>query len=286
MNPRSRNIIRGLVAALTVALAVAPVTGQTRTADPFSWEGVVAPGGTVEIKGVNGSITAVNSAGSGVVVEATRTGRRSDPTEVQIVVIEHAGGVTVCAVYPSALLQRNECGPGDEGRLGARNNDVQVAFRVQVPASSNLAAKTANGAVSVVGVTREVVANSTNGDVRVDGGSAVTARTTNGSVSIRTGGFASARSTNGSISAELTSLPPGGGPMSFSTTNGAITLRLPANANAEVSASTTNGGIQSDLPVMLRGSATRNRLQGTIGSGGREIELRTTNGRIRLERSS
>jgi hypothetical protein len=286
MNSSSKYALRGVFIAITVAIGVTPLTGQTRTADPFRWDGSVAPGSTVEIKGVNGSIRAVSATGSSVVVDAVRTGRRNDPTEVEIVVVEHAGGVTVCAVYPSALLQRNECLPGDEGRIGARNNDVQVAFTVQVPATANFSARTANGAVSAVGLTREVVATSTNGDVNVEGGTEVLARTTNGSVSIRTSGSASARSTNGSISADHTGLTEGEGPLTFSTTNGPITLRLPANTNATINASTTNGGIESDLPVTVQGNLRRNRLMGTIGTGGRTIELRTTNGRIHLERSS
>ena len=35
-------------------------------------------------------------------VTATKTGRKSNPAEVEIRVVEHAEGVTICAVYPPA----------------------------------------------------------------------------------------------------------------------------------------------------------------------------------------
>jgi DUF4097 and DUF4098 domain-containing protein YvlB len=72
--------------------------------------------------------------------------------------------------------------------------------------------------------------------------------------------------------------------VSLRTTNGAITLRLPEGTNASIDARTSNGAIRSDLPVTI-GSSSRNRLQGTLGRGGPTIEMRTTNGAIRLERS-
>ena len=44
---------------------------------------------------------------------AQRTGRRNDPEDVRLEVVEHAGGVTICAVYPSKDAARpNECRPG------------------------------------------------------------------------------------------------------------------------------------------------------------------------------
>jgi hypothetical protein len=261
-----------------------PLSGQT-TAPTFTWDGVLADGETLEIKGVNGSIQAVPASGSRASVVATRSARRSDPTEVEIVVVEHSEGITICAVYPSSGLNRNECLPGDEGRLGARNNDVQVEFTVQVPAEVDFVARTTNGEVNTISLAGRVEAYSTNGDVAIDGASSAIARTTNGSVVIRSAGEADAHTTNGEIEAYLQDLSAAT-PLDFSTTNGSITVGLPSTTNASIDARTTNGRITSDLPITVQGSMRRNRLEGMIGNGGREIRLRTTNGSIRLERSS
>jgi hypothetical protein len=276
-----------LMAAVMVSSCVGiagpfPAEAQRRTADPFNWEGTLEPGQTLEIKGVNGPIRAIAASGRVARIEATRTARRSDPDEVEIAVVEHSGGVTICAVYPASGGRANECLPGDEGRISARRNDVDVAFTVEVPASVAFLAKTTNGSIEAQGLTGVVEARSTNGNVRVAGGERVIARTTNGSIAIRSAGEADARTTNGQIEARLGSLA-GSGPLDFSTTNGSIVLDVPAGSNFEVDAQTSNGSIETDFPILVQGRISRNSLSGRIGEGGRQIRLRTTNGRISIE---
>src|SRR6185503_3126326 len=107
--PPHMNALFPLVA--TLLLAGAPHTPQR--GDDFEWKGTLRAGKTIEIVGVNGSIDASGSAGSEVQVTASKDGRRSDPREVEIVVVEHADGVTICAVYPSARRgEENECKAG------------------------------------------------------------------------------------------------------------------------------------------------------------------------------
>jgi hypothetical protein len=270
---------------LIAMAAPALLDAQVRQAESFEWQGRIASGGTLEIKGVNGPVSAVPASGTTARVRASRTGRRSDPAEVEIAVVEHAGGVTICAVYPSRGLRRNECRPGSEGRIGALNNDVQVSFIVEVPATADFVAQSTNGPVTAENLAGSVTGHTTNGDIRIQGGSRAFARTTNGSVTIRTSGEAVARTTNGKIVAHIGDLS-GHTPLSFSTTNGSITLGIPDGASATIDAGTTNGRIHTDFPITMQGSLSRTRLAGTIGEGGRTIQLRTTNGGIRIERTS
>src|SRR6188508_707123 len=129
------------------------VSGPARTSE-FRWQGKLAAGKTLEIKGVNGSIR-VETGGDQVELVAMRRGRRNDPTEVRIVAVEHAGGTTVCAVYPSTD-GRNECAPGDGGRMNVKNNDVNVDFTVKVPKGVKVVARTVNGEVEAAGLTGDV----------------------------------------------------------------------------------------------------------------------------------
>ncbi|MQA91999.1 MAG: DUF4097 family beta strand repeat protein [Gemmatimonas sp.] len=266
--------------ALTLTSHVA--MAQRTTAEPFAWEGSLVAGQTLEIKGVNGSIDAVPTTNGTARVEAVRSGRRNDPNEVEIAVVEHAGGATICAVYPSSGSRANECLPGDAGRISSRRNDVQVEFTVAVPDGVALVANTTNGSIEAEGLTGPIVAHSTNGDVRVEGGARVIARTTNGSITIASAGEADARTTNGQITARLGSMTSTD-PLDFRTTNGSITLDVPPDANFDIDASTSNGGIETALPITVQGRLGRNNLTGRIGSGGREVRLRTTNGRISIE---
>ena len=59
-------------------------------------------GQQVEIRGINGSIHAEPALGNDVEVVAHKTGQPSDDVAaIEVQVVEHDGGVTFCAVYPS-----------------------------------------------------------------------------------------------------------------------------------------------------------------------------------------
>lgn len=239
------------------------------SAAEFRWQGRVAPGLSVEIKGVNGDISAEAASGSEVEVVANRKAARSDPNSVNLKVVEHAGGVTVCAVYPSDDPDNpNTCEPGRGGRMSVRNNDVQVDFSVKVPAGVAFNGRTVNG---------EIKASSLAGNV--------VSHTVNGAIQISTSGYAEAKTVNGEISAKIgdANWPDS---LEFKTVNGEILLDLPANLNTEVKADTFNGEISTDFPLSLLGKMSRKHLSGRIGNGGRELVLKTLNGSIKLRRAS
>jgi len=52
--------------------------------DSFEWSGTIAQGDEIEIKGVQGSITATGTSGGQVEVRATKSGSQDDPAEVTI----------------------------------------------------------------------------------------------------------------------------------------------------------------------------------------------------------
>lgn len=256
--------MKGLSRA-ALAIAIAPTLA---VAEDFVWHGQVAAGRTLEVKGVNGGIEATGGSGQAE-VRAIKTARRSDPNDVEIKVIEHADGVTICAVYPTPhdrLGRANECRPGEGGNMSTRDNDVQVKFIVRVPAGVRFTAKTVNGGIDAKGL---------EADVR--------AHTVNGSVKLETGGRAEAQTVNGSIDASM-GRADWDGKNEFKTVNGAIHLDLPGDLSTQVSAKTVNGDIETDFPLTVKGRFSRRSLSGTIGGGGRELELETVNGGIRLSR--
>lgn len=242
---------------------------RSASSDEFRWNGRVAAGRAVEIKGINGNVQAEASSSGEVEVTAIKSGRRSDPKEVEIRVVEHGGGVTICAVYPSGDPNRpNDCQPGEAGHSSVHDNDVHVEFKVSVPQGVRFRGRTVNGNVET-------------GALRSD----VEATTVNGSIKISAAGIAQAKTVNGSITASLSSAN-WTSPLEFKTVNGGITLDLPSDTSAQVSADTLNGDISTDFPLTVLGKVSRRHLTGTIGSGGRELSLKTVNGNIRLRRSS
>jgi len=256
---------------LRLAAAAAVLAAGAASAAPaqdFTWEGRVAPGQAVEIKGTNGDVKAGPAAGDRVEVTAVKKARRSDPAAVEVKVVPHAGGVTLCAVYPTpAGRSPNECRPGEGGRMSVQDNDVSVTFTVRVPAGVRFVGRTVNGGIDADGLAGDVEAHTVNGGVRVGTSGAVQAETVNGSITASVG------------------QSDGTEPLSFKTVNGSIALDLPAGAGAELRASTVNGDIQSDFPVAGQGRVSRRRLAGTIGGGGRELSLETVNGSIRIRQA-
>src|SRR3954449_10290581 len=109
------------------AVAALLFTASGAAAQDFRWHGAIPQGASIEIKGVNGDVRAEPSGSNEVEVTAEKRARRDDPASVQIQVVPHAGGVTICAVYPSRDGSRpNECQPGAGGRMNVQNNDVTV----------------------------------------------------------------------------------------------------------------------------------------------------------------
>jgi hypothetical protein len=251
------------------ALAAAAPAGHAQAQAPQApqvWKGTVPQGSAIEIKGVNGGITATAASGGEVEVAAVMRGRRSNPADVKLDIIQHADGVTICAVYPSADGRPNECQPGEGGRMNVRDNDVTVAFTVRVPAGIRFVGRTVNG------------------DVKADGLSgAVAVHTVNGDVGFSTTGHGEAATVNGSITASLgSSLWTDA--IKFHTVNGSVTVDLPADASTDVDVTTVNGGISTDFPLTVSGRISPKRLRGTIGAGGRSLAVETVNGSVSIRK--
>jgi hypothetical protein len=232
----------------------------------FNWRGQLGSGQALEIRGVNGEINATASGSGDAEVHATKSANRSDPSQVRVVVVPHAGGVLVCAVYPTrAGSEPNTCELGPKNRSNTDNNDTMVRFDIKVPAGVKFVGRTVNG---------DVTAESLNGDAE--------GHTVNGSVKVSATGTAIANTVNGSLDVTMGRAEFGDG-AKFSTVNGGITLRVPSYLNAHLTASVMNGSIESDLPIIVTGTVSRRKVEGTIGNGGQELQLSTVNGSIRLK---
>jgi len=253
------------------------LVSQEPQGDRFSWHKRVPAGKTIDVRDINGNISAEAASGAEVEVTAVkRAGRHGDPRDVRIVVEDDSdGGATICVVYPN---QRNREGCDQRGSGRRHNddwddndrNDTQVDFTVKVPAGVVLAA------------------NAVNGDVEAHGlGAAVSAHSVNGSVDIETSaGDASAESVNGSVHAVVRGT--GTTPLRFASVNGTVDVTLPRGLDADFDASTVNGSINSDFEITVQGgfAMRRSSLRGRIGRGGRTLHMSSVNGQIRLRAAS
>ena len=255
------------IAFVTLTLGLTLRPGALGAQGGFHWSGRLAPGKRLEIQGVNGDIRASAAAGDEVEVSARKHAPRGDTAAVEIQVVPFEDGVAICAVYPTPVraAEPNSCTPGRR-HSNTENNDVVVDFTVRIPAGVTLSAATVNGLVDAEGV---------------DG--SVHARTVNGGIQIATARYADATTVNGSITAAL-----GRGDWSdalaFRTVNGSIALTLPATLSTDVRTETVNGDITSAFPLLVSGHIGPRRVRGTIGTGGRALDVRTVNGGITLNK--
>lgn len=224
-------------------------------ADDYHWRGPIARGSLIEIRGINGDVRAEPSTSGEVEVDAKVEGE-SSASRVQVHLMRHENGVTICTVFPGDKV----CRPlGDDGP-GARVN-----FVVRVPEGVNFFGSTVNGGVEADSLKSDVQAYTINGQVRVS-----------------TTGTVQARTVNGSITASLLK-PFWSKAPELSTVNGGIRLVLPPSANAAVQAATKNGKILTEFPA--KGKVTDQEVIGRIGGGGgRPLILRSVNGTIELKR--
>ena len=263
-------IILGIL--LLVGNAPARAQGEKRTVfteNDFHWQANLKSGQTLEIIGRNGGIDATGATGDAAQVEATKE-NHGDANEVFVEVVEYADGVTICAMYEKdAQPGRCHRGGADSDHHGWswHSNHTKLNFNVKVPRGVLLKAMTTNGGIR-----------------GRDLNSVVEASTTNGNVDVATSEWASGRTTNGGVTVAMGSAK-WSGEIELLTTNGSVHASLPASAEFKVRAATTNGGIHTDFPVTVLGSFGSKDLSGTVGAGGRDLRLGTTNGGIELRKT-
>jgi hypothetical protein len=256
-------LLLSLVSTLAAAAAPAQPAGP---GDDFHWHGVIAKGKTLEIRGINGDVIATAAKGNEAEVSASKRARHSDPASVEIRVVQDQDGVIICAVYPNER-DDNGCEHGRHHGSHNDNNDVEVRFTVAVPAGVTFVGSTVNGSVHATGLDGEARATTVNGDVEVSSRGTAEARTVNGSVRAAMG------------------RADWSGTLDLQTVNGDVDVDLPANPAVEVRASTTNGDLESDFPLTIQGRFGPRHLSGTIGGGGRTLQLSTVNGSIHLRQA-
>jgi hypothetical protein len=267
-----RSLFAVSAAGVTTKESACALEQESVSQRDFRWNGRIAPGQGIEIKGINGDISADASSSGEVEVVALKRSRAGEDG-VTIKVVEHPRGVTICAVYPTDdPNQTTGCEPANQPRTNApatinlRDKNVAVDFKVKVPAGVEFFGRTINGGISVDSLASNVVSH-----------------TVNGSISISTSGYASAKTVNGEIAARLGNANWSGS-LEFKTVNGEINIDLPSSVNTSITAKTFNGEVSSEFPMTVLGKSNRKEMTGTIGSGGRDLILKSLNGSINLRR--
>jgi hypothetical protein len=101
----------------------------------------------------------------------------------------------------------------------------------------------------------------------------------------RVGGDVHGRTTNGPLHVSLSGKRWEGAGLDAETSNGPVTLSVPASYSAHLVTGTVNGPLQLGIPITLQGRIGR-RIETDIGSGGPTVRAVTTNGPLTVEQGS
>ncbi len=233
-------------------------------------------GGEFRLKNTNGAVLITSWDRSEVKIEAEKVVRARSRDEAERIMKEIEINIRDSADLvdvDTRLPRRSDGGFFDWLFNGGSGTSIEVKYWITVPAQVNLSAESVNGEVRVQDISGRADLETTNGRVEV----------------INASGSVNAETTNGAIEVSLSKVTPGE-TMRFATTNGRIEADFPPDFTADISASTTNGHVDCDFPMTVQGRIRRTSLEGRIGSGSSSsigrVTLRTTNGSIRIVRSS
>lgn len=252
-----------VVCLMLVALSV--------SAQDFQQTYQLAADGVVNIRAVSGNVTVTGYDGEVIVVTAHKEGRDRDRVSIE----DNSTGnrVEVRDRYP----ERCNC-------------NVSVNFEVKVPRRVTYrfdSFSSVSGNVEIHGISGEVRAKSVSGNVvlkNVTGN--VQANSVSGNVEVNeVAGIVSAKSTSGHVQVEIVRLDANGN-MEFGSVSGDVTIRVPANLDAEVDMSTLSGDLRSDFSIQIEKKeyGPGRTARGRLGSGTRRLKLSSVSGDLQLLR--
>jgi DUF4097 and DUF4098 domain-containing protein YvlB len=244
---------------VAVAFLAAPGVMADVTSEQ-SWNLDLEPNGRFSLENINGNVTVTGGSGSGVeIVAFMKAGSQEYLDGMEIIVDHSPDAIRVETKHPKKGMK-------SWFNWGA-DSSGSVTYKVVVPSTTNLdAVESVNGNVIVSGVHGTVHAGTVNGEVSAsDLHADARIETVNGSVTASFAKF------SGSQKAACESV------------NGRVTVNLPEDADASVTAETINGGIDgSDFGLKANKGFVGRDLEGEIGRGSARLSLSTVNGSIKI----
>ena len=256
------------VPVITAALLCAPhfLTAQNRDSD-LHWERRLSSGQRVHARNINGDIAVTRSSSGRVEIVGIRRGNSRYANRLNAQVNETPDGIIVCVVRTDS---DDEC--DSNGSHHHRDDDedwgnASMNLEIRIPSNVEIDASSVSGNVDVDGAQGDIRVGSVSGDVKVE------------NARVRS---IEARTVSGEIIASIESLS-GSGPLSFKTVSGNVKLALPRSLDADLSMSSVSGQLDSDFQMTLGGRNSRRRIEARIGRGGRELDVTTVSGDVRLQ---
>jgi DUF4097 and DUF4098 domain-containing protein YvlB len=241
----------------------------------------VKPGTTLEVQNKNGSVEIARWDKPQVEVWAEKKadflGGKLDKVKIEVT----AGDVmSIKTVYleenPRVSVTYIISVPKDVSVKSVESSNGAITLK---GTQGDVTVETSNGRIEVEGVNGNVKAKTSNGKIEITSvQGSVEARTNNGEIAItKVTEIRSAETSNGRIRAEIQEMRDD---VELKTSNGAIELYLSPKLNIEIEMKTSNGKISTQGVNITSSESSDTKLNGKIGSGGKQLSVKTSNGSI------
>ncbi len=230
-----------------------------------------------------------------VVIER-RAGNKDQADAIKVGVDQAGNRITVEAKQP----------PRGEGVVQVGwHLSKSVRLVASVPRQTDVIARTSDGAIAVRRIEGRVELRTSDGSIEAnDVSGPIVAHTSDGSMELRdirgdvevesgdgaitvVGTLATlrARTSDGHITVRADTGSKMTEDWDISTGDGSVDVDVPADFSAEFDVHTSDGSVQADnLNIVTTGPISKDSLRGTLGSGGRNFRIRTSDGSVRLRR--
>ena len=247
--------------AILLLFATFSVTADVTETMEYDFE--LNEGGRISLSNVNGDVQIDGTDGNQVhIVAVKQAGTQEYLDEIEIVIDDSADSLRIETRHPKSKSRWMNWGSDTSG---------SVSYTLTVPEGVQLdSIDTVNGGIRISAVSGPVNAESVNGKLKLEG------LKSDAKLDIVNGGITASFDVFGA-----------GQRFSADAVNGSVTLKLPANASAEVHAETLNGGIDADDFGLEpdKGFVGRD-LNGKIGAGEGRVHIDTVNGAINLQKAN
>ncbi len=297
------------ICALAVA-SVAVCAADERHKEDFRYNFTLV-NGRIDLSGFNGSVEIVGWDNNSVEITGSKYASEvSSLGLVQVEAVQEGNVVRIRATRPKDTSWKCNCGvkftiraprrteltsiKTSNGSLRVENFEGPATLQTSngsiklMQLRGRVDVRTSNGGVDLQSIDGSITANTSNGAITIDNVRGnLRASTSNGAIKGRLVDTVNSEpvhlsTSNGSIDLRIDA--PHNNDITATTSNGGVTLRMPESANARISASTSSHeSVTTDFPVQVRGTLSKNRLDGTIGNGGGPlVRVETSNGSIKI----
>ena len=298
--PSSRRSLAAFVAILLLASALAACAGDgpfaitsSGTQELDAAVDSAGPDLNVRVEMFNGTIEVRAGAPDRIAATVSTTGAGGSKADAEVdrakirvsLDVNPDGSVLLRAIY-----QPDPSSPGNRAASAVVDVPPEAALDLRTSngnvSSGGIAGPiqvgTSNGAVRLSEVVGGATVRTSNKEVEIDGSGAFDVETSNAAIVLRgEGATVRARTSNATVDFDGTLSDA---PQSLETSNESIYVRLPAGASFGLDAQTSGGAhvVVTGFDVRTSGAVGGDTLQGTIGTGGPAITLRTSNANIEV----